>query len=56
MIEWLLCGLRGFIKQDMLVAMGNEGTGSSLGSVGGWRVDGAGGVIGMLDDGIVWLQ
>ena len=55
-MEWPLCGLRGFVKRDVLVAMGNEGTDSSLRSVGGCRPDETGGMIGILDDVVAQLR
>ena len=49
-MERALCGLRGFIKRDVLVEMENEVTGSSLGSVEEYGMDGMGSMVEILDD------
>ena len=49
-MERLLCGLQGFIKWDVSVAMENEVTGSSLGSVDECGMDGTGSMVGILDN------
>ena len=56
MIERPLCGLRGFIKRDVSVAMEDEGADGSLGPVVGCGVDWTGGRMGILDDDVAWLR